>query len=209
MHEVKVVSLDKIEATNNEVRILARDASGDLVLVFPQALWESVVQEASSPSEPAPGELEELETLRRRLQEHARENSFATILEDVPLGGPLDGSSVQQFDLVLRPAGLLAVTTGYAFLPVVSPEHVARLGVSLDEDDFVEQAYLIGAVADRRALAAGDEGLKALSVRGRRCSASRFELAPELWQVLSEKLGWNNVEPVAPMGADKNYGKEG
>lgn len=209
MHEVKVLSLDKIEATNNEVRILARDASGDLVLVFPQALWESVVQEASSPSEPAPGELEELETLRRRLQEHARENSFATILEDVPLGGPLDGSSVQQFDLVLRPAGLLAVTTGYAFLPVVSPEHVARLGVSLDEDDFVEQAYLVGAVADRQALAAGDEGLKVLSVRGRRCSASRFELAPELWQVLSEKLGWNNVEPVAPMGADKNYGKEG
>lgn len=117
-------------------------------------------------SEPTPGELEELETLKQQLVEHARENSFTTILEDVPLGGPLDESSGQQFDLVLRPAGLLAVTTGYVFLPVVSPEHVARLGVSLDEDDFVEQAYLVGAVADRRALAAGDEGLKALSVRG-------------------------------------------
>ncbi len=208
MHEVKVISLDKIEATNGEVRILARDASGDLVLVFPQALWESVVQEASSPSGPTPGELEELENLRRQLKEHARENLFTTILEDVPLGGPLDRRSGQQFDLVLRPAGLLAVTTGYVFLPVVSPEHMARLGVSLEEDDFVEQAYLVGAVADQRALAAGDEGLKALSVRGRRCSASRFELAPELWQVLSEKLGWNNVEPVAPMGAEKNnYGK--
>ncbi len=208
MHEVKVISLDKIEATNGEVRILARDASGDLVLVFPQALWESVVQEASSPSGPTPGELEELENLRRQLKEHARENSFTTILEDVPLGGPLDRRSGQQFDLVLRPAGLLAVTTGYVFLPVVSPEHMARLGVSLEEADFVEQAYLVGAVADQRALAAGDEGLKALSVRGRRCSASRFELAPELWQVLSEKLGWNNVEPAAPMGAEKNnYGK--
>ncbi len=208
MHEVKVISLDKIEATNGEVRILARDASGDLVLVFPQALWESVVQEASSPSGPTPGELEELENLRRQLKEHARENLFTTILEDVPLGGPLDRRSGQQFDLVLRPAGLLAVTTGYVFLPVVSPEHMARLGVSLEEDDFVEQAYLVGAVADQRALAAGDEGLKALSVRGRRCSASRFELAPELWQVLSEKLGWNNVEPAAPMGAEKNnYGK--
>jgi hypothetical protein len=27
---------------------------------------------------------------------------------------------------------------------------------------------------------------------------SSFELTPELWQVLSEELGWNDVEPVAP-----------
>lgn len=205
------MSLDGIEVSNGEVRILARDASGDLALVFPQTLWESVLREASSPSEPTPEELGELRELRRRLGGHARENSFATVLEDVPLGGPPGEGSGQQFDLVLRPGGLLAVTTGYVFLPVVSPEHMARLGVALEEDDFVEQAYLIGAVADRRALTAGDESLKALSVRGRRCSASRFELAPELWQVLSEKLGWNNIEPVAPEGtpANTDYRKEG
>jgi hypothetical protein len=63
-------------------------------------------------------------------------------------------------------------------------------------------------VAEDRALAAGDDRLKALSIRGRRCSSSRFELAPELWQVLSEDLGWNDVEPVAPaMGAGD--GREG
>jgi hypothetical protein len=202
MREVKVTSLEKIEATNGEVRILAN--SGDLALVFPQALWESALKEGLPPSEPTPGELEELETLKQQLEEHARENSFATALEGVPCGGDSD----QQFDLVLRPAGLFAVTTGYVFLSVVSPEHVARLGAALKEDNLVEQAYLVGAVADQRLLATGDEGLKALSVRGRRCSVSRFELAPELWQVLSEKLGWNNVEPVAPqIGA--NYRKEG
>ncbi len=206
MREVKVTSLENIEATNGEVRLLVN--SGDLAMVFPQDLWESVLKEVSFPSGPTSGEIEELWELRSRLRENTRENAFATALEDVPCGG----DSGQQFDLVLRPAGLLAVTTGYVFLPVVTPEHVARLGVSLDKDDFVEQAYLVGAVADRRTLAAGDEGLKVLSVRGRRCSASRFELAPELWQVLSEKLGWKNVEAVAPgdpLGADKNYGREG
>ena len=73
-----------------------------------------------------------------------------------------------------------------------------------EEDDFVEQAYLVGAVADRQALAAGDARLKALSIRARRCSSSRFELAPELWQVLSEDLGWKNVEHVGAKG-----GREG
>ncbi len=211
MHEVKVMSLDRIEVSNSEIRILARDTFGDLALVFPQTLWESVLREASSPSEPTPEELGELWELRQRLEEHARKNSFATVLEDVPLSGPSGKGSGQQFDLVLRPGGLLAVTTGYVFLPVVSPEHVARLGVALEEDDFVEQAYLVGAVADRRAFAAADEALKVLSVRGRRCSASRFELAPELWQVLSEELGWNNVEPVAPVGppAGADHRKEG
>lgn len=202
MREVKVTSLDRIESTNGEVRILAN--SGDLALVFPQALWESALEEGLPPSEPTTGELEELETLKQQLEEHARENSFATALEGVPCGGDPD----QQFDLVLRPARLFAVTIGYVFLRVVSPEHVARLGASMEEDNFVEQAYLVGAATDQQALAAGDETLKALSIRGRRCSVSRFELAPELWQVLSEKLGWNNVEPVAPqIGAD--YRKEG
>jgi hypothetical protein len=203
MREVRVMSLDKLEVTNGEVRILAN--SGDLALVFPQALWENMLTEASSPSEPTPEELEELEALKQRLEKHAQENSFATILEGVPCGSE---DSDQKFDLVLRPAGMFAVTTGYLFLPAVSPEHMTRLRASLEEDNFVEQAYLVGAVVDQRALAAGDESLKALSIRGRRCTSSRFELAPELWQVLYEMLGWDNVEPVAPpMGAD--YRKEG
>jgi hypothetical protein len=105
-----------------------------------------------------------------------------------------------RFDLVLRPAGMFAVTTGYVFVPAVLPEHVARFGVAMEEESFVEQAYLVGAVAADEALAAGDDSLKVLSVRGHRCSSSRFELAPELWRTLSESLGWRNVEPVAPAG---------
>ena len=198
MREVRVKSLENVETMDGEVRILAN--SGDLVLVFPASLWEGAISAASSSSEPTQSELEELTLLRRRLKEHAAENSFATILEDVPYGGV---GSDQQLDLVLRPAGMFAVTTGYVFLPVVSPEHMALFGVQLDEDDFVEQAYLVGAVIEDRALVAGDERLKVLSIRSRRCSSSRFELAPELWQVLSEGLGWRDVEPAAPaMGAE-------
>jgi hypothetical protein len=95
---------------------------------------------------------------------------------------------------VLRPGGLLAVTTGYLFAPVVERELMVRIGACLAGDRLVEQAYAIGAVASEEALAAGDDNLKALSVRGRRCSTSRFEMAPELWQVLAEGLGWDNVE---------------
>ena len=202
MRKVRIESLETLEVTDGEVRMLAN--SGDLILVFPHTLWENALAEVSSPSEPTPKELEELMSLKRRLKEHAEENSFATVLEEVPCGG--EGSD-QKFDLVLRPAEMFAATTGYRFLPVVLPENMARLGVSLEEETFVEQAYLVGAVAEAQALATGDENLKALSIRGRRCSSSRFELAPELWQVLSEDLGWKNVEPVAPMGAEDR--KEG
>ena len=204
MREVRVTSFERFEAMEGEVCIIAN--SGDLALIFPRELWESMpteVSSPSSPSEPATEELEELVELRGRLEEHARENSFATVLEGVPLGSE---DPDWQFDLVLRPAGMFAATTGYVFLPVVLPEHVTQFRARLEEDDFVEGAYLVGAVADRRALAAADEILKALSIRGRTCSVSRFELAPELWQVLSEELGWNDVEPVAPggpLGADR------
>ena len=203
MREVRVTSFERFEAMDGEVRIIAN--SGDLVLIFPRELWESMPTEVSSPfspSEPATEELEELVELRERLEEHAREDSFATVLERVPLGGE---EPDWQFDLVLRPAGMFAATTGYVFLPMVLPEHVAEFGARLEEDDFVEQAYLVGAAADQRALAAGDESLKVLSIRGRNCSVSRFELAPELWQVLSDELEWNDVEPVTPrnpLGAD-------
>ena len=197
MREVRVTSLERFEATDGEVRILAN--SGDLALVFPREVWERALSETISPQEPTPEEIEELLALKQRLKEHARENSFATALEEVPCG---DSDSDYQLDLVLRPAGMLAVTTGYLFLPVVRAEHMARLRTALEEDGFVEGAYLVGAVAEEGALAAGDEGLKALSVRGRRCSSSRFELAPELWQVLAER-GWDDLEPVAPVGIDQ------
>ena len=190
MREVRVTSFERFEAMDGEVRIIAN--SGELVLIFPRELWENMSTEISSPSEPA---TEELVELRERLEEHARENSFTTVLERVPLGGD---DPDWQLDLVLRPAGMFAATTGYVFLPVVLPEHVAQFGAWLEEDDFVEGAYLVGAVADQRALATGVESLKVLSIRGRSCSVSRFELAPKLWQVLSEELGWNDVEPVAP-----------
>jgi len=199
MPEMRVESLEKVEVTDSEVRILAN--SGDLALVFPRALWEGALTEVSFSSEPTSRELEELMTLKQLLKEHAEENSFATVLEDVPCGGKNSG---QQFDLVLRPAEIFAATTGYLFLPVVLPEQIALLRASLEEDVFVEQAYIVGALAESQAFATGDERLKALSIRGRRCSSSRFELAPELWQVLSEKLGWRNVEPVAlPIGEDR------
>ena len=198
MREVRVTSLQRLEATGGEVRILTRDASGDLTLVFPREVWESALTETISPQEPTPEELEELLSLKRQLNEHACENSFASVLEEVPCG---DGGSGQKLDLVLRPAGMLAVTTGYLFLPVVRAEHMTRLRMALEEDGFVEGAYLVGAVAEEEALAAGDEGLKALSLRGRRCSSSRFELAPELWQVLAER-GWDDIEPVAPVSID-------
>jgi hypothetical protein len=37
-------------------------------------------------------------------------------------------------------------------------------------------------------------------VRGRRCSTSRFEMAPELWHTLSEGLGWVDVETFVNEG---------
>jgi hypothetical protein len=95
---------------------------------------------------------------------------------------------------VLEPSGLLAATTGYLFAPVVDRDLVERVGLVLDGGGVVEQAYLLGATADDAAFAAGNEALKTLSVRGRRCGASRFEMPPELWQVLSRGLGWRDVE---------------
>jgi hypothetical protein len=77
---------------------------------------------------------------------------------------------------------------------------MTRLKTRLEADTFVEQAYAIGAVATEDALAAGDDNLNALSVRRRCCSTSRFEMAPELWQVLSEELGWENVETFVTGG---------
>jgi hypothetical protein len=187
MQEVRVESLDGLEVRGRELRLSAN--AGSLCIVFPREVWDNVLSSAETSEEPDAAELEQLQDLRSQLKAHAEEQGFETVLERVQLGGP-----GLYYDLVLRPAGLLAVTTGYLFAPVIEPELMAKIGVGLAGDDLVEQAYAIGAVAKEDALAVGDENLKALSIRGRRFSTSRFEMAPELWQVLSEGLGWENVE---------------
>jgi hypothetical protein len=193
MQEVRVENLEKLEMLEGQMRLSAN--SGALSIVFPKEVWDHLLTSAPASEEPEAAELEELEALKEQLKAFASENSFATILEGVRC----DDSGLE-YDLVLRPAGLLAVTTGYHFAPVVGSESMARLGACLEGDESVEQAYAIGAVANEEALAAYDDNLKCLSIRGRRCSTSRFEMAPELWQVLSERLGWENVETFVNEG---------
>ncbi|MDP8948696.1 MAG: hypothetical protein M3N00_00395 [Actinomycetota bacterium] len=188
MQEVRVESLEGLEMRGKELRLSAN--SGALSIVFPKEVWDHILTSAPASEEPETAELEELQNLREQLKGFAEDHSFATILEGVRCGG----DSALEYDLVLGPAGLLAVTTGYHFAPVVGPELMARIGACLEEDESVEQAYAIGAVANEEALAADDDNLKCLSVRGRRCSASRFEMAPELWHTLHERLGWDDVE---------------
>jgi hypothetical protein len=190
MQQVKVESLDGVEALGDEMRISAN--AGTLRIVFSKEVWDHLLANAPASRNPAPGELAELDLLREQLEEHAREHLFNSVLGGVQCGG-----SGLEYDLVLRPAGLFAMTTGYHFAPVVGPELVSRIGVSLEGDAFVEQAYVIGAVAGDEALANGDDAIRVLAVRGRRCSASRFEMPPELWQVLSDRLGWRDVDTVA------------
>lgn len=194
MREVRVESLDGLEVADGGVRLYAN--SGELALVFPGGVWEAIGG-LRLPLEPSPEELAELEGLRRGLLEHAGTNAFTTVVEDVPCG---DGSG-ESFDLVLRPSGPFALTTGYVFVPVVRHEHVARMEACLAGESFVEGAYLVGAVAEEGAFVGGngDEGAKVLSMRRHICSSSRFELAPELWRVLSERMGWKNVELAAPV----------
>jgi hypothetical protein len=194
MQEVRVESLEGLEMQGKELRLSAN--SGALSIVFPKEVWDHLLTSVSPSEEPEATELEELENLREQLKAFAGENSFATILEGVRCG---DDSGLE-YDLVLRPAGLLAVTTGYHFTPVVGSDLMARIGACLAEDESVEQAYAIGAVADEESLAAYDDNLKCLSIRDRRCSTSRFEMAPELWQVISERLGWENVETFVNEG---------
>ena len=189
MQEVRVESLEGLERREGRVRLSAN--AGSLSIVFPEDVWNRATSGAVSGPEPTPEELAELEEIRARLEQHARERSFKTVLKSV---GHFGEGSAPEYDLVLEPSGLLAATIGYVFAPVVGRELVERVRALLGRGGAVEQAYLIGAVADDAALAAGDDALKALSVRGRRCGASRFEMPPELWQVLSGGLGWRDVE---------------
>ena len=188
MQEVRVESLEGLEMSGGGMRLSAN--SGSLSIVFPKEVWDHILANAPASEEPAADELEELQLLREQLKAYAEDNSFATIREGVRCGG-----SKLEYDLVLRPAGLLAATTGYHFAPVVVPDLMEELEACLEEDDSVEQAYAIGAVASEEALDfADDENLRCLAIRGRRCSTSRFEMAPELWNTLHERLGWDNVE---------------
>ena len=69
---------------------------------------------------------------------------------------------------------------------------------SMGLDDKIENAAekLGGKGKEAAGAASGDESLRVLSVRGRSCSTSRFEMPPELWQVLSGRLGWRNVPTI-------------
>jgi hypothetical protein len=188
MREVRVESLEGLEMSGGQMRLSAN--SGSLSIVFPKEVWDHILANAPASEEPAADELEELQHLREQLKAYAEDNSFATIREGVRCGG-----SKLEYDLVLKPAGLFAATTGYHFAPVVVPDLMEALEACLEEDGSVEQAYAIGAVASEGALDFDDdENLRCLSIRGRRCSASRFEMAPELWNTLHERLGWENVE---------------
>jgi hypothetical protein len=187
MQEVRVESLEKLEELGGQMRLSAN--SGRLSIVFPKEVWDHILANAPISEEPEAAELEELNLLKEQLKAYAEDNSFGTLLEGVRCG-----DSGLEYDLVLRPAGLFAVTTGYHFTPVVGPDLMTRIGASIEHDDSVEQAYVIGAVASPEALAADDDNLKCLSIRGRRCSTSRFEMASELWQILSEGMGWDNIE---------------
>jgi hypothetical protein len=187
MQEVRVESLEGLEMLEDGMRLSAN--SGALSIVFPKEIWDHILRSAPTSEEPDAAELEELERLKNQLKAHAEEQSFKTIREGVQ-----SGDSGLEYDLVLRPAGLFAATTGYHFAPVVGPDLIERLASSLEDDALVEQAYAIGAVASPRALATDNDSLQVLSVRGRRCSASRFEMDPELWHTLHERLGWENVE---------------
>jgi hypothetical protein len=192
MQELRVESLEGLKMQGKELHLTVN--SGALNIVFPKEIWDHLLTSASVSEEPERAELEELKSLREHLKAFAEKNSFATILERVRCSEELE------YDLVLRPAGLFAMTTGYHFAPVVGRDLMARFGACVEGDESVEQAYAIGAVADEGALAAYEENLKCLSIRGRRCSTSHFEMAPELWHTLHEGLGWENVETFVNEG---------
>lgn len=199
MHEVRVESLDKLESLGGEIWISANSGDGNEVnIVFPKNVWDEILREISDTPEPTEAELDEARRMKASLEAFAKNHSFETILEDVPCG-----ESSLSYDLVLRSNDLYSVTTGYFFTPAIEAGAAEKLRAALETDSFVEQAYIVGAVAMGSAFAFGNDDLKIVSVRGRKSTASRFEMAPELWRTLSEKLGWTNIETVIP---DKDKG---
>lgn len=185
MQRLKVQSLQNVEMAGREVRLHLNE--GELTLIFPREIWEHVTDTPYSP-EPTPEELEDLQRLKEHLFTYARENNFATVLEDYP-------SNNGVFELVLRPEGFLAVSTAYFFTPVARTGDIEWVSASLPEDPVIEQAYVVSVVADPQALEMGSDEVQVLCMRDRRCTSSRFEMASELWQVLSDKMAWENVKP--------------
>ena len=188
MQEVRVESLERLETLEGRMRISAN--AGSLSIVFPREVWENLLANAPTSAKPTPEELEELADLKEQLEGYVDEES-CSVLRDVPCG-----DTGFAYDLVLRPAGLFSMTTGYYFAPVVNAGMATGIGAGLAADDSVEQAYVVGAVADEDAFLSGDESLRVLCVRGRSCSTSRFEMPPELWQVLAGRLGWRDVHTL-------------
>jgi hypothetical protein len=188
MQEVRVESLERLETLEGRMRISAN--AGSLSIVFPREVWENLLANAPTSAEPTPEELEELAHLKEQLEGYTDEES-CSVLRDVPCG-----DIGFAYDLVLRPAGLFSMTTGYYFAPVVNAGLATGIGAGLAGDDSVEQAFVVGADADEDAFLSGDESLRVLCVRSRSCSISRFEMPPELWQVLSGRLGWRDVHTI-------------
>ena len=114
MHEVRVESLDGLETQEGRMRLSAN--AGSLSIVFPQEIWEELLANAPTSSEPMPEELEELGHLKAQLEGYADEAS-CSVLREVPCG-----DTGLAYDLVLRPAELFAMTTGYYFAPVVDED---------------------------------------------------------------------------------------
>ena len=159
MQEVRVESLERLETLEGRMRISAN--AGSLSIVFPREVWENLLANAPTSAEPTPEELEELANLKEQLEGYVDEAS-CSVLRDVPCG-----DTGFAYDLVLRPAGLFSMTTGYYFAPVVNAGMATGIGAGLAADDSVEQAYVVGAVADEDAFLSGDESLRVLCVRGR------------------------------------------
>jgi hypothetical protein len=194
MRRIEIEGLERIERDGRSVRLRVSTATGDLELCFPPKLWEQATNDRQL-VEPSREELDELSRLRATLKAHAEEYGFNSVMEGY-------GAGEVTFDLVLRPAGFLAVTTGYIFTPVARPEAVRRARAAVREDPAVEQAYLVSVVAEEAALE--DEEVKVLCTRDRLCTASRFEMAAELWSVLSEGLGWRDTKTY--IGSRRNAG---
>ncbi|MGH3147450.1 MAG: hypothetical protein ACRDTR_16765, partial [Rubrobacter sp.] len=84
MQEVRVESLDKLEALGGCMRLSAN--AGSLSIVFSKEIWDQLLANASAQEEPTPEELVELDLLRDQLEAHAREHSFERVLRNLRCG---------------------------------------------------------------------------------------------------------------------------
>src|SRR3712207_4076074 len=110
MQEVRVESLENLEALGGEVRLSAN--AGTLRIVFSKVVWDHLLANVPTLEEPAPDELAELGLLGEQLEEHAREHHFNSVLGGVQCGGSGLG-----YDPLLRPPGLFAMNARYHISP--------------------------------------------------------------------------------------------